>query len=63
MIITAVTDQVDMSHHRVTQNVEDIQENVIRRHRFQEEKNIVDLQVHQAEAHIGVVLAREALEA
>lgn len=63
MIIMAVMDQVDMSHYRVIQNVEDIQENVIRRRHSQEEKNIVDLQVHQAEAHIGAVLAREAQEA
>lgn len=63
MIITAVMDQVDMSHRQVIQNVEVIQANVIHRRHFQEEKNIVDLQDHQAEAHIGAVLAREAQEA
>lgn len=62
MIIMAVMDLVDMSH-QVIQNVEVIQENVIRRHHFQEEKNIVDLQDHQAEAHIGAALAQEAQEA
>lgn len=62
MIIMAVMDLVDMSR-RVIQNVEVIQEIVIHRRHFQEEKNIIDLQDHQAEAHIGVVLAREAQEA
>lgn len=62
MIIMAVMDLVDMNQ-QVTQNVEVIQENAIRRRHFQDEKNIVDLQVHQAEAHLGAVLAREAQEA
>lgn len=60
MIIMAVMDQVDMSClHPAIQNVEDIRANVIHQRRFQEEKSI-DLQDHQAEAHIGAELALEA---
>lgn len=63
MIITEDTHQVVDMRYQVIQNVGDIQMNVILLRHFQEEKNIVDLQVHPAEVHIGAVLVQEAQEA